>query len=144
MSKKPPILMRKEQGRLVPAHGFAAEQVDALPNGKDLWVRVTQVRSNSQLNLFWAALGLVVENFDDEMSRKYPTTRHLYRAILIDLGYADTLYRVDGSVMIVENSVAFEAMEQDEMNRLMDRAAAKFIDWIGYDPFDAYVKSRQP
>jgi hypothetical protein len=144
MSKKPPILCRKEQGRLVPAHSFAAEQIDALPNGKDLWVRVTQVRSNSQLNLFWAGLGLVVDNFDDEMLRKYPTTRKLYRALLIDLGYAETLYRIDGSVMIIEDSVSFEAMEQDEMNRLMDRAAVRFVEWIGYDPFDAYIKSRQP
>lgn len=144
MSKKPPILVRKERGHLVPSHAFSAEQIDALPEGKDLWVRVTQVRSNSQLNLFWAALGLVVDNFDDEMLRKYPTTRKLYRALLIDLGYAETLYRIDGSVMIIEDSVSFEAMEQDEMNRLMDRAAVRFTEWIGYDPIEAYLKSRQP
>lgn len=144
MSKKPPILCRKENGRLVPIDAWASEQIDALPAGKDLWVRVTQVRSNSQLNLFWAGLGLVVENFDTEMARKYPTTRHLYRAMLIDLGYCDVLYRVDGSVMVVENSVAFESMEQDDMNLLMDRAAVRFIEWIGYDPFEAYIKSRQP
>lgn len=141
---KPPIVMRKENGRLVPRDNWGAEQIDALPIGVDLDVRVTRMRSNPQLNLFWAALALVIENFDDDMQRKYPTTRHLYRAVLIDLGYSSILYRVDGYAVVIEDSVSFEAMEQEEMNRLMDRAAVRFTEWIGYDPFAAYLKSRLP
>ncbi len=140
---KPPILMRKQNGRLAPLNAHGQEQLDALPENADLAVRVTRMRSNPQLNLFWASLALVVDNFDGEMERKYPTTRHLYRALLIDLGYSDILYRVDGSVMVIENSVAFEAMEQDNMNKLMDRAAVRFVEWIGYDPFAAYVEKKR-
>lgn len=140
---KPAILMRKERGRLVPASAWAQEQLDALPEGKDLSVRVTQSRSLSQLGLFWAGLALAVENFDDDMRQNFPSARKLYRAVLIALGYSDTIHRIDGSTMQVENSVAFDAMTQEEMNEFMELARGLFERWIGYDPFAAYIEKKR-
>lgn len=137
---KPPILMRCEQGRLVPIDAWAAEQVDALPRDKDLTVRVTTSRSNGRLNLWWAGLGLMVENLPDEKRKMWPSARKMHHALLEAMGYVERIYRIDGTFRTEVDSVAFENMEEDEFIELFERGRALCIEIVGFDPFELWVQ----
>lgn len=137
---KPPILMRKERGHLVPIDAWAAEQLDALPEGKDLSVRVAQSRSRGKLNLWWAGLGLMVENLPEHQQRMWPTARALHEALLEALGFVHKLWRVDGTFRIQVDSIALDNMEEEEFNEVFERGRALCVAICGYDPFETWVQ----
>lgn len=137
---KPPIFMQVENGRLVPVDAWAAEQVDALPRGKPLAVRVTTPRSLGRLNWWWAGLGLMVDNLTDEKRSMWPTARHMHEALLEAMGFVHRLYRIDGTFKTVPDSVAFENMEEEEFKEVFERGRALCIHIAGYDPFEVWME----
>ena len=140
MSAKPPILMRKEQGRLVPIDAWAAEQLDAIPNGKDLSVRVTQSRSRGKLNLWWAGLGLMVDNLPDHQRDMWPTARALHEALLESMGFVHKLWRIDGTYRVQVDSIALDNMDEEEFSEVFERGRAICMQIAGYDPFETWVQ----
>lgn len=140
--KKPPILMRKERGHLVPIDAWAMEQLDAIPEYKEVAVTVSEERSRGSLNLWWAGLGLLVSNLNDEDDHRFPTSRRLHEAFLEDLGYVEKVYRVDGSFTLRAMSVALDNMEEADFKILMERAAKIAIEYFGYDPWQTWKDAR--
>lgn len=141
---KPPIMMRKERGHLVPIDAWALEQLDALPEGKDLSVRVTQPRSIGRLNWYWAGLGLLVENLDDEDRAKWPNARKMHNAFLEALGYVEKIWRIDGSFRIQVDSIALDNMTEEEFAQLFENVRAMAVRLFGYDPWQVWMDERPP
>ncbi len=134
--------MRVESNCLVPFCPYSEERLEGLPKSKDLFVQITQRRSNKQLNLWWAGLALAVHNFDDDMISKYPTSRHLSDAFLIHLGFKTAQYNIDGSISVNADSIAFENMEQEQYNLVFQRAELVAEKWLGYNPWEAWLKNK--
>lgn len=137
------ITMRRVRNKLECFDPWSAEQLESLKEGVDLNVTVTLKRSLSQLNLYWAGLGYAVEHFDDGLALRYPTAKKLHRTMLIELGYSDVIYRIDGSIIVTEDSIAFDKMEQDDFNVYFERARAKAVAWLLYDPWDAWLDAKR-
>lgn len=121
---------------------FSAEDFDAIKEGVDLRVVVTQKRSNPENNFFHAGIQLAWDNFDHEMRLKFSNPEKLKKAILIGLGFAEPLYRIDGSFSMEADSVAFDKMDQDRFNYVFNEAIVLCEDWLGYDPWAAWKRKK--
>lgn len=142
MSGKPPILMRKDRGRLVPVDAWSAEQLDAYPEGKDLNVRITSNRSVGGLNLYWAGLGLLVENMDDETKRRWPTARKFHNTLMEEIGLTERIWRIDGTFRLVPDSIALDSMSNEDFLDYWENAKRLIIRHFGYDPFELWVANK--
>lgn len=144
MSKKPPILCRKDNGRLVPVDAWSAEQMDALPTDKTLSVTVTHPRSLGRLGWWWGGLALAVDNFSDEDRERWPTSRKLHNAILEALGFTEKLWRVDGTYRIEVDSISFDAMTEEEFKDVFALAEQLAIKLWDYSPWAVWMEQRKP
>lgn len=139
---KPPILMRKEAGRLVPIDPWAREQIDALPEGKDLHVRASERRTHGLNGLYWAGLGLLVDNFDEADAKMWRTSKRLHKTLLCELGYVERIYRIDGTFTEQADSVAFDEMDEADFKELFEHVRAMVVKRWRYDPWDLWKANR--
>ncbi len=139
---KPPIICRVENGRLVPVDAWGAEMMDALPRGKDLSVRVTSTRSIGALNLYWAGLGLLVDNMDDETKRRWPTSRKFHNTLMEEIGLTERIWRIDGTFRLVPDSIALDSMTEEDFKAYWESARALIFRHFKYDPFDTWLAEK--
>lgn len=136
-----PIMCRKERGGFFPADAYASQQYDAIPEGKELSVRVSVMSSTGKTEregnrgLWWAGLHLLAENCDDP---EYDTDRKAHEAILFALGFVRPRFRIDGSIVMDVVSTSEEAMDDEEFSVLM-RKADEFIERkFGWNPWESW------
>lgn len=75
-----------DRKRLLPVDPWSAEKLDGMKPGKDYTATITEKRSLSQNNLYWAGLAYAVENIE-AIGDRWPTSKSLHKALLIHLGY---------------------------------------------------------
>ena len=136
------ILLLREGYRLVPADPQSYETIETLKENKTYSVEIKESRSRGESNLYWAGLGVLVENFDDESEKKWPTTRHYHNALLEHLGYTYRQWKVDGTFKVEIDSVAFDKMSDEDFKALFEKARAVTVQLFGYDPWDEWLKLR--
>lgn len=100
----------------------------------------TEDRRAGQLRLWWAGLGLLAENIDDE---RWPTKRILHELILEELGFVTKFWRIDGSYRLEANSIAIDNMEDDDFDRLFEKARVFCLTHWGFDPWDIWVAEKE-
>lgn len=138
---RPAIMMRKDRGKLVGVDAYSLQQIDALPEGKELSVRVSVMSSTGKTEregargLWWGGLGVLCENVEDQ---RYDTPRKAHDEILRGLGFVRPRWRIDGSVTMDPVSTADGAMDDDEFSVLQERARAFVLDRIGFDPWEMW------
>ena len=123
------ILFEKQRGRLVPASALDAEDFDRMPDGTQFEARSLARRSTAQNNLYWQALENVVK-----ATGRWPTRRHLHRALLRDLGYIHVDRDLAGEPYLAVDSTAFDAMKPDEFSAYFEAAMQRLADVTGCDP----------
>ena len=120
-------------GRLVPLTAFDAAVIQQQPRGRVFNLsRAVRGRSNPQLKLYWSVLQAVVDATDIT-----PTAEHLHDQLVRACGFVRPVLNVmTGAWEEQRDSIAFEQMNQDEMNLFFDRALAKLGETLGVDPTD--------
>lgn len=118
MSERPPILVQRRGEFLVPCGPTDGERLRDLPAGKALRIEVRQPRrSNPQLRLYWAMLGLVVENLQEPIP-----VETLHAWIKLRLGYTSEIKLRSGEVVEVPGSIAFDKMDHAAFTAFMQQA----------------------
>lgn len=140
------IMMRKWRGHFVPVDTYAQQQVDEIPEGKDLSVRASVMSSTGKTQregnrgLWWAGLQMLAENSDD---LEYDDKRKAHETILRALGYVRPRYRVDNTVEYIPISTAEDAMDDDEFSILMERAEALIYAKFGWSPWGSWKAEQE-
>lgn len=137
------ILAERRGYSIVGADPWAEEEIAKLPFGKAFTITVSEDRSLPQNNLFHAGLALAQHNLPEELDRQFPTPTHLKKAFLIALGYAEPIYRIDGSFYMEADSVAFSAMNAEDFTAMFDRAKVLAVEWLGYDCWQAWIDQKK-
>lgn len=126
---------RVGEAGLFPVEPWTAERLESFREGEDLGVTAVSGKRKGALNWYWAGLGTLLENLDDPDRKLWGTTRKLHNLIMEELGYVTRVYRIDRTYRIEVDSIAFEAMPDDDFLELFERARQLIVDWKGYDPF---------
>jgi hypothetical protein len=134
---RPGITFEKRRGRLVPASALDAEDFDRMSDGTQFEVRSLARRSVPQNNLYWQALENVVK-----ATGRWPTRRHLHRALLRDLGYINVERDLAGEPHLTVDSTAFDAMKPDEFGIYMTAAMARLAEVTQCDPLQFFDEQR--
>lgn len=136
---------------LVPENPWSLELLEGFPEGKPLAVELKTARSRGELNLYWAGLTVLVDNFDAADEQRWPTARKYHDAMLDSLGYSYKLWRLDGTdldgnpIYSFKNqvdSVALDAMSDEEFKVLFERVRGITVKLFGYDPWDAWKQMK--
>jgi hypothetical protein len=115
------MLVRVQNGALVPDHLEDREALSAYKTGQVLVADVKGARNPLQHNLFWSLMGLVGEN--------HPTITNkdaAARACKVDLKLYDPHIDRYGEVKIILHSIACESMEQGVFNEFFKQA----VEWV--------------
>lgn len=135
MSSRADIMVRREGQTLVPVSAADAMLLeDDYPAGKVLRAKLTYARSSPFNRRYWAILGRVVDNFDDGLKRKYPTSHKLHKSLLISLGFVETVWTFDGHPIVTADSAAFDKMTAQDFHTYYEMAMTRLREWLGYDP----------
>lgn len=141
-----PILMRKDRGKLVGVDAYSLQQIDALPEGKELSVRVSVMSSTGKTEregargLLWAGINLLAENSDSPLM---DSPRKAYEYLLSVLGYVRPRFRVDGTYEMIPMSTSEEAMDDTEHALLLERMRAWSVEHLGTDWWQAWKDQQE-
>lgn len=131
--------------RYMPADPMAEEQANrTFVQGAEVDAKIARAVANAhdwrrgQNALYWAGLGLLVKNFDDDNAEKWPTARHFHDAILQHFGYTYRQWKIDGTFKLEIDSIAFDKMEDPDFEVLFEKTRGVVVTLFGYDPFDAW------
>ena len=125
------MVMVKHNGGLIAADDGAAETLRSVKQGREVLVEVKTPRSPRQHRLFFALLGMLVENGDT-----FPTVEAALSAVKIALGEADPIINAaTGEVVYVLRSIAFASCDQTRFAKLFDDATKLIADrWLHTAP----------
>lgn len=126
MSDKPPILVQRRGEFLVPLSPIDGERIRDFPAGKALKIEVRQPRrSNPQLRLYWALLGVVCENLDQDLK---PEALHEWLKMRLHL--TSEIRLRTGEIVEVPRSVAFDKMPHAEFTAFFGNVKALLVSHI--------------
>lgn len=115
---KTQILHVKRAGdNLQPADEDAIGIIRRLPVNKRIDIRVWKERSAEQNALYWRILEKTVE-----ATGRWHTANELHLALKVACGYVDKVMLLDGRLVLVPGSIAFDRMNQEEAQRYYDAA----------------------
>lgn len=141
------VMVEVRDGALVPADPWSAETIDGLDRTKTYRLDLKTDRKHGTSNHWWAGLAYMVERFEeyspDDLAKKFPSSRKLHEAILIYLGYYETIHQLRGGVLLRPDSVRFEAMQEDEFKGLFEKARVMALDMWGIDPWFAWSEAKE-
>jgi hypothetical protein len=82
------LLTLERNSRFAPAEPWSAEKMEPLQIGATYQADLSVPRSRSEHNTYWAGLAYACKHiFEGELARLYPTSKHLHKALLVELGY---------------------------------------------------------
>jgi|APFre7841882654_1041346.scaffolds.fasta_scaffold190935_2 hypothetical protein len=111
------IYVRKRGNKLEPCALVDEEALEQFPEGKDLSVTVSRIRSTKQHRFFWAFLNKICENHDT-----YQRAEQLLLWLKIRLGYVEQVHFHDEQVWWTPQSISFNAMGQEEFRKFFNAA----------------------
>lgn len=143
--------------RLAPADAYSQELINGLKPGKTYKVEIKEDRSRGTLNLYWAGVGLLVNNYSGPgggliqvNGRRYnpaalwPTSRKYHQMLMKATGHVERVYWIDRSLpggigwRDEVDSIALEAMEEDEFNAYFEQAQAITFSLFDWNPWDQW------
>lgn len=129
----------KEVG-FFPADQWAMERMHTdYPDGKLVGLAITDPARNGMMGLFFGGLKVLFDNQED-----YATEKKLRDEILKGIGFSTKLYKADGSFWKdAPDSMALEALADDEMSILQEKARAYVVGRWGFDCWSAWVEQME-
>ena len=128
--KPPAPIVRLEPRGIMPASFADAEEINAMQNGTEFDLVKRSNRSNKHLRTYWKALGGVVKS-----TGKWAKSEYLHDDLMYACGFVR--WGVDletGEARKTRDSIALDAMKQDEFKEYFDAAMATLSKAVGYDP----------
>lgn len=111
------IVLRKQGGVLVPVDEPDQETVAKLKEGEFVRCTIQAKRNIRQHRLFWALVGLLVDN-----TEVFPSKEAAADSIKIGVGHVETgVDAWSGRAYLKPKSIAFEALDGTEFTRFFDR-----------------------
>lgn len=112
------VLLDWDGENLRPHANYDMEQISGrLPKGATVRVQFAQPRSLPRHRLYWVVVRQVVKN-----SEFFATEEALHSTLLLGCGVVTPVLSINGDVIMIPNSTAFDAMEEDEFKKYFDRA----------------------
>ena len=136
------ILLLRDGYKLTPADPQSFELIEGLKEGKVYSVEIKESRSRGELNLYWAGLGLLIENFSDAHRQMWPTARKYHEGMLDGLGYTYRLWRADKTFRVAVDSIALDKMTDEEFKVLFETVREITQRLFGWDPWDRWLEMR--
>lgn len=127
-TERMPITMKRRGSVLIPTTGFDEGLLHALPEDAVMEVTVARRRSLPQLRMYWSILHRVVA-----ATGSHPTPEHLHSAIKLALDYATDVTTMDGEIIRIPDSVAFDKMDATAFRDFFDRAVELLNKLTGSD-----------
>lgn len=135
------IVCRKLMGTLRPVDPVGEDALAKIKNNDLVMVEVKRARSLPHHRLYWALIGKVWENVDQEL---FPSPDNLSDTIKVMAGHRVQLHMPDGSVAFQAKSIAFHKMDQAEFSafyeRVCDVIAMHFLPGVTKDELRAEVQ----
>ena len=126
----PPPIVKLFAGRIIPASGLDAENLQAFPDGTEFDAVPRTKRSHPQLKTYWKALSEVVK-----ATGRWGSREALHTAIKVKLGYVEPIFDLQGKVVGMKpDSVALDKMSHRDFCEYMNRAMAELAEAVGFDP----------
>lgn len=141
-----PIAMICDGLVLRPADAYSQQQIDELPRGATYNVRVSKLSAHGKeereglRGLWWAGCEVLANNVDHKL---WDTKRKASDEILKGLGFVRPRFRIDKSVDMIPVSLAEDAMDDEEMAVLLERARTFCIDRWDFDPFQTWIDEQE-
>lgn len=136
--EKPPIIFKKDRRGLVPATAYDQEEFERLPLDTSFEVKPIDARGHDQLGFYWAVLNRVV----DAVGR-WPNAEKLHDAVKRELGYLTVSCDLAGRPHVTLDSIALNAMSDDERKQFIERAMAAISEAVGFDPVTLLPERKQ-
>lgn len=112
------FLAIKSLNSLRPADELGEAALRKIGHGEVVSIEVKRPRNIKHHRMFWALMGLVHDNIDQE---RYPTVEDLVAAIKIAAGLRTRIELPNGDIGFIPGSIAFHKMDQDEFSKFYDR-----------------------
>jgi len=119
------VLMRRVGQGLFPADAKAAQALHKVPPRTPVAVRIDRRRSAVQNSMYWGVLEQVVA-----ATGRWRTAEELHIALKVATGHVDIVQLIDGRMVKVPQSTAFDHMNQDEAQAYYDAAFRVICDEV--------------
>lgn len=110
-------LFKRQGNALVPHAPYDHEILSMFPEGVPLRASFAQPRSLPRHRLYWVVLRLVIKN-----SNYFATVEGLHKTLLTACGVTEPLITLEGEIVLIPSSIAFEKMEESEFKEYFDAA----------------------
>jgi hypothetical protein len=87
--------------------------------GSEFWVEIRKARNPKHHRLYFALLKLTFDN-----QERYENFELFRKAVQIAAGHVDELVTLDGEVLMLPKSVAFDSLDEDEFTQVFCDAMA--------------------
>jgi hypothetical protein len=129
--EKIPLILRRTERGLEPKSKLAAELLAEYALHSDVEITIKKRRSLPQLALYWLMLRRVVD-----ATGSWPSAQHLHEALKLDMGYVTLIRTMDGTNLMVPDSVALARMDATQFKAFFDAAAKRLAEVCGFDPLE--------
>jgi hypothetical protein len=132
MDSPPPILFQKTTAGVVPYNRHSEDAVGGMVMGQVFTAKPRKGRTQPRNAAYWAGLNAAVKATD-----AWPTAAHLHGDLKRLCGYVDVYHNpLTGRDEVRVQSTAFDKMGESEFAAYFRLAQMKFIDKMGFDPWD--------
>lgn len=121
MSRPQTFHVKRIGACLYPADAEAAARIRKIPVKTATTIRISRERSHEQNSMYWRVLERTVE-----ATGRWRTAEELHLALKVATGFVDQVRLLDGRLVLVPGSIAFDAMGQEDAQRFYD-AALKIV-----------------
>lgn len=133
------LFTKTQDGRIAPADGLSAEQIDGLSVGQVYGATIKKKRNVKHLRKYWALMSAVFPH-----QAFYPTVKKLERGVKRALGLTEeVLNPVTMEYETDTGSIAFDKMEQDEFSEYYDRSVdlilTRIVPGVGREDLERQV-----
>lgn len=123
-----------------PVDPWSAGEAELIPENVPMMAEIKPDRTRGDLKLYWAGLGLLHDNLDDDDRVRWPVKRKLHDTMMDALGFVHRIYRLDNSYRLETDSVALNNMSEEEFKVVLETMRAAVVKRWNYDPWDAWGK----
>jgi len=112
----------------VPMYDKGRDELNRIGEGEIRKMEIKNPRNIRLHNLYMAEIRMVVNNcLDANDAPKWRSVEHLRKSVLIMLGLYDVVPGLDGNPMILEHSMSFESMDEDEFREMVFEPAQPLL-----------------
>ena len=130
---------------LVPMDAEAMERLSKLSDDHQLIIEYKRNRSTRQHRLFWKMMNLVFENLPERYAYQFKNVNGIEKYIVGQCGRSTVITNRNGEVWMMPDSIAYDAMDQDDFSDLFEKAVTfivnEIIPGIDRDSFRSEIMS---